>query len=52
MLKARELYITETETEQGRSKVVRIKGSVAFDEGFIQECLENGVKEFTEEDKE
>lgn len=47
-LNARDLQIKTLGDDQ---EVVQIKGGTAFDESFIAECRENGVKNFEDRDK-
>jgi len=52
-LKARELFITDYKDKNGIvSEVVRIKGGVAFDQGFLNECKAVGVKKLVFQEKE
>lgn len=48
-LNSRDLQIKTLDDGQ---KVVQFKGSTAFDEDFIAECEEAGVREFIERDRE
>lgn len=48
-MNSRDLQIATLDSGQ---EVVQIKGGTAFDEGFIQECREAGVKEKLEEEEE
>jgi len=53
MLKVRELFISDYTKDGITSEVVNIKGSIAFDEGFIAECRQAGVKKvLPREDRE
>jgi len=49
-----DLFIkTIKDKESGEDKkVVQIKGALAFDEGFIEECAAKGVKEWVIVDEE
>lgn len=47
-LKPRELHIKTLQTGE---KVVQIRGNVAFDIDFVQECQEKGVKEYEEREE-
>lgn len=53
-LKARELFIKKIVSKKDGNTypVVQIRGNVAFDSEFIQECMAQGVREieFVEED--
>jgi len=53
-LKARELFIKKiTSKKDGKSyPVVQIRGNVAFDAEFIQECMAQGVREIDFDDNE
>lgn len=53
-LRSSDLTITEVlDNESGNMvEVVRIKGGVAFDEDFITECKNNGVKKWVKDKEE
>ncbi len=48
-LKPRELIIKTIKTERGEEEVVQIKGAVAFDPSFVNECKVKGVREYKDD---
>jgi len=53
-LKARELFIKKIVSKKDGNSypVVQIRGNVAFDTEFIQECMAQGVREIEDRDEE
>lgn len=49
-LRTQDLFIKDVQTKEGMREVINLRGSLAFDEDFIQEMKANGVRKFIEEE--
>lgn len=51
-LRPYDLYIKLVNTQDGEKEVVAIKNSLAFDESFIADLKEKGVKTYIQQENE